>query len=100
MSGLPDIMRAPTVETDAQAAWAWVQTRPVLFSPGDRFHYCQTNYTLIQRIVNQLEGRAPDAPLAEEQIRIAGMEHTAYGDAYIPSSRTGRRRTDGTRTVR
>jgi len=82
MSGLPDIMRAPTVETDAQAAWAWVQTRPVLFAPGDRFHYCQTNYTLIQRIVNQLEGRAPDAPLAEEQIRIAGMEHTAYGDAY------------------
>lgn len=82
MSGLPDIMRAPTVETDAAAAWAWVQTRPVLFPPGDRFHYCQTNYTLVQRILNQLEGRAPDAPLAEEQIRIAGMDHTAYGDAY------------------
>ena len=82
MSGLPDLMRAPTVETDAQAAWAWVQTRPVLFTPGDRFHYCQTNYTLVQRILNQLEGRAPDAPLAEEQIRIAGMDHTTYGDAY------------------
>jgi CubicO group peptidase (beta-lactamase class C family) len=82
MSGLPDLMRAPTVETDAPAAWAWLLTRPVLFQPGERFHYCQTNYTLIQRVLNQIEGRALDAPLAGEQIRLAGMDHTAYGDAY------------------
>lgn len=82
MSGLPDIMRAPTVETDASVAWAWVQTQPIRFSPGDRFNYCQTNYTLIQRIVNQIEGRVLDAPLATEQIRIAAMSRTAYGDAY------------------
>ncbi len=82
MSGLPDVMRAPTVETDAAAAWDWVRQRPVGFAPGTRFHYCQTNYTLIQRVLNALEKRAPDAPLAEEQLRIAGMAHTAYGDAY------------------
>ena len=82
MSGLPDIMRAPTVETDAVAAWNWVLAQPVRFPPGTRFNYCQTNYTLIQRVVNGLEGCAPDAPLAEEQLRVAGMTHTAYGDAY------------------
>lgn len=82
MSGLPDITRAPTVETDAAAAWDWIRERPVIFAPGARFHYCQTNYTLVQRVVNQIEGRALDAPLAEAQMRIADMAHTAYGDAY------------------
>jgi CubicO group peptidase (beta-lactamase class C family) len=82
MSGLPDIMRAPTVETDAAAAWTWVLAQPVRFTPGQGFHYCQTNYTLIQRVVNQIEGRAPDAPLAEAQLAIAGMADTHYGDAY------------------
>lgn len=81
-SGLPDVMSAPTVETDSLAAWAWVQTRPINFQPGARFHYCQTNYTLIQRVVNQIEGRDPESPLAEEQIRMAGMSQTAYGDVY------------------
>lgn len=81
-SGLPDIMRAPTVETDAAAAWAWVQQKPVDFAPGDRFAYCQTNYTIIQRVLNSIEGRVLDAPLAEEQLHLAGMKHTFYGDAY------------------
>lgn len=81
-SGLPDVLRAPTVETDAAASWAWVLTQDIRFPPGDRFNYCQTNYTLIQRVVNQIEGRAPDAPLAEEQLAIAGMADTHYGDAY------------------
>ena len=82
MSGLPDIMRAPTVETDAAAAWQWVRQQPIRFAPGDHFNYCQTNYTLIQRVLNTLEGRAVDAPLAEDQLRLAGMAHTFYGDAY------------------
>ncbi len=82
MSGLPDIMRAPTVETDAPAAWAWIQTQPIRFPPGERFNYCQTNYTLIQRVVNQIEGRPLEAPLAEDQLRIAGMSRTQYGDAF------------------
>lgn len=82
MSGLPDVMRAATVETDAAAAWAWVRQQPILFPPGQRFHYCQTNYTLVMRAINGLEGREPDAPLAPEQFRLAGMSHTSYGDVF------------------
>lgn len=81
-SGLPDVMRAPTVETDAAAAWKWVQQQPIRFPPGARFNYCQTNYTLIQRVLNTIEGRPLDAPLAEEQLRLVGMAHTYYGDAH------------------
>lgn len=81
MSGLPDIMRAPTVETDADAAWAWIHAQPVVFAPGARFHYCQTNYTLVQRVINTIAGRPLDAHLADEQIRVARMSDSVFGDA-------------------
>lgn len=82
MSGLPDVMRAPTVETDAAAAWAWTQQQAVAFPPGQRFSYCQTNYTLIQRVINTIEGRPLDSTLADDQLRLADMTRTFYGDAY------------------
>ncbi|HYG30795.1 MAG TPA: serine hydrolase [Allosphingosinicella sp.] len=81
MSGLPDIARAPTVETDSVAAWAWVQAQPASYPPGQRYSYNQTNYTLVQMIVNRLSGRATDAPLAGWQIEAAAMERTLYGDS-------------------
>ena len=81
MSGLPDITRAPTVETDQEAAWRWVREQPVAFPPGERFSYNQTNYALIQQVINRLSGAAPDAPLAEAQFEAAGMARTHYGDS-------------------
>lgn len=81
MSGLPDVTRAPTVETDADAAWAWVQAQPIRFPPGERFDYCQTNYTLILRVLNRLAGAEPDAPLGTPQFEAAGMGLTRYGDS-------------------
>lgn len=81
MSGLPDINRAPTSETDAAKAWAWTIAQPVHSPPGERFYYCQTNYVLIQRVLNKLHGRGEDAPTAEAQIAAAGMTQTRYGDA-------------------
>lgn len=81
VSGLPDINRAPTSETDAEKAWAWTIAQPVRFAPGERFNYCQTNYVLIQRVLNKLHGRSEDAPTADLQIATAGMQHTRYGDA-------------------
>lgn len=81
MSGLPDTNRAPTVDSDAAEAWKWTLAQPVLFAPGERFHYCQTNYTLIQRALNRLYGRSEDAMVAEAQIAAAGMTRTRYGDS-------------------
>ena len=81
MSGLPDVTRAPTVETDAEAAWAWVQAQPVRFPPDERFDYCQTNYTLMLRVLNKLAGAEPDAPLGTPQFEAAGMALTRYGDS-------------------
>lgn len=86
-SGLPDVARAPTVETDAEAAWQWTLAQPVRFPPGARFNYSQTNYTLLQRIVNRLRGEPPETSLGLPQFAAAGLRNTHYGDAYdlIPS---------------
>ncbi len=81
MSGLPDINRAPTVDTDAAKAWSWTLAQPVLFAPGERFHYCQTNYTLLQRVLNRLHGRSEDAMVGDAQLAEAGMTRTRYGDS-------------------
>jgi CubicO group peptidase (beta-lactamase class C family) len=81
MSGLPDLNRAPTIETDQEAAWTWVQSQPVRFPAGERFDYCQTNYALIQRVINRLLSVAPDTPLAGGQFETAGMTRTRYGDS-------------------
>lgn len=83
MSGLPDVMRAPTVEQDPVAAWAWTLTQPVRFAPGERYDYCQTNYTLLQRILNKLMARPADAALATPQFAAAGMRRSGYGDADV-----------------
>lgn len=81
MSGLPEVTRAPTAETDSDAAWAWVQTQAIRFPPGDRFEYCQTNYMLMQMIINRLEGRALDSVLTDEQLALAGAKNTIFGDS-------------------
>lgn len=81
MSGLPDINRAPTVDTNQEQAWTWTLAQPVRFPPGERFHYCQTNYTLIQRVLNRLYGREEDATIAQAQFAAAGMTSTVYADS-------------------
>lgn len=81
MSGLPDINRAPTIKADDAASWAWVKAQPLAFAPGERFHYCQTNYALLMRIINRLKGTAPDTTLAGSQIKAAKMRRTAHSDA-------------------
>jgi CubicO group peptidase (beta-lactamase class C family) len=84
MSGLPDINNAPGATNDEvseAAIWAWVQTQPVHFTPGERFDYCQTNYVLIQKIINKLNAQSAEAPLAGPQIRSARMTSTRYGDS-------------------
>ncbi|HJV42918.1 serine hydrolase [Caulobacter sp.] len=77
-SGLPNFDDG---DGDGEAAWAAAVAKPVKFPPGQRFDYNQTNYALIQMAINGLRGRAPDATLAGEQIALAGMSRTGWGDS-------------------
>jgi CubicO group peptidase (beta-lactamase class C family) len=79
-SGLPDFTRMKVADEDEAAAWNAALARPVNFPPGERFEYCQTNYALIQKVINGLNGRPENATLAQDQFRLAGMGHTGFGD--------------------
>ena len=77
-SGLPTFDDG---DGDGKAAWAATLAKPIRFPPGQRFDYNQTNYALVQMAINGLRDRAPDAPLAGEQIALAGMTRTGWGDS-------------------
>lgn len=77
-SGLPNFDDS---DGDGKAAWATTMAKPIRFPPGQRFDYNQTNYALIQMAINGLRARAPDATLAGEQIALAGMSRTGWGDS-------------------
>lgn len=77
-SGLPNFDDS---DGDGGSAWAATLAKPIRFPPGQRFDYNQTNYALMQMAINGLRGRAPDATLAGEQIALAGMTHTGWGDS-------------------
>lgn len=77
-SGLPSFDDS---DGDGKAAWAATLAKPIRFPPGQRFDYNQTNYALVQMAINGLRARAPDATLADEQIALAGMSHTGWGDS-------------------
>jgi CubicO group peptidase (beta-lactamase class C family) len=94
MSGIPNINNSPGA-TDYHASeasiWAWVQAQPMNFAPGERFDYCQTNYVLVQKVINKLNDQPAEAPLAGPQIRTAEMMSTRYGDSteLIPNAAAG-----------
>jgi CubicO group peptidase (beta-lactamase class C family) len=79
-SGLPDFTRIKGVDSDEAGAWSAALALPVRFPAGERFDYCQTNYALIQKVINGLNGRPENATLAESQLRLVGMTHTGFGD--------------------
>ena len=65
-----------------EAAWANVQTLPMEFQPGDRFHYNQTNYLLLGRIIDKLCGQPFATFITQHQLRVVDMPHTVFGDSH------------------
>jgi CubicO group peptidase (beta-lactamase class C family) len=80
-SGLPNFAgSAGGRQGDEAAAWAWALAQPVRFPPGERFDYSQTNYALVQNILNKLDGRALDDPVVLAQTALVGMPATGLHD--------------------
>ncbi len=85
MSGLPDIVDGNTGKTIGDGtdagAWAEVVARPVRFAPGEKVDYNQTNYLLVQRVIERLGGQPFTQAVAEHQFAAAGMPHSGFGDS-------------------
>ncbi len=79
-SGIPDIVDeeesiliSPYGEA---AAWKQVQALPMVFKPGEKFSYNQTNYLLLGRIIDKLSGMPFTEFITKEQLQKAGMTKT------------------------
>lgn len=60
------------------------QSKPLLFSPGDRFSYTNSGYLVLGLIIEKLSGKKYDEYLQENIFRPAKMENTANFDSDHP----------------
>jgi CubicO group peptidase (beta-lactamase class C family) len=83
MSGLPDIITRDGgyVGQDRASAIAALADLPLRSVPGERFAYNQTNYLLLQWIVEQARGRGFETVVGEDAFTAFGMTHSGFGDS-------------------
>ena len=84
-SGLPDITRTAgeldLVAADWDHALAVVADAPFQFEPGRGWAYTQTNYALLQRLIEKLSGKPFETFLEERLFAPLGMRNTFFPDA-------------------
>lgn len=83
-SGLPEMatesgLELRVVADSLSSALDSLRTRPMQFSPGTAWRYNQTNYALIQAIVESIAGTSFPEFLSEELLDPAGMQQTTFG---------------------
>jgi CubicO group peptidase (beta-lactamase class C family) len=78
-SGIPDIVNeeeAVMIAATGEEAWKMVLQMPVVFKPGERFSYNQTNYLLLGRIIDKLSEMSFQEFISKEQLQKLGMIKT------------------------
>jgi CubicO group peptidase (beta-lactamase class C family) len=99
-SGLPDITRA-TGEIDLVAD-DWAHALPIVaqasfqFAPGHGWSYTQTNYALLQRLVERVSGMGFEAFLDQRLFAPLGMDHTFFPGAGRECATSYKRAAKGT----
>ncbi len=83
ISGLPDIWdkNSQLIDINEDSALAKVFKLPIVFKPGEKFQYNQTNYVLIGMIINKLTGIAFTDFIRQHQLLPAGMKSSCFGDS-------------------
>jgi CubicO group peptidase (beta-lactamase class C family) len=85
-SGLPEIMTMMAGSVGLigaggeDEAWEAVYALPMEFAPGRGYRYVQTNYALLGKIIDRLNGKPFTDFIAERQFAPAGMSHTVFAD--------------------
>ena len=67
---------------------------PLLFPPGERFEYSNTNYVLLGIVIEAASGRSYEAYLREKILAPLGLKQTGYDDltVILPRRAAGYRR--------
>jgi len=68
------------VELPAKRIVDSLEHHPLVFTPGSRFSYCNSNYFLLGYIIELISGESYAAYLQEHVFGPAGLSHTYYDD--------------------
>jgi CubicO group peptidase (beta-lactamase class C family) len=88
-SGLPDIMNEHFQLIDSggeEKSWLKVKQSAMYFEPGTAFHYNQTNYLLVGKIIQQVSGKSYAELISEYQLNTKNLSLTnSAGFAHFQS---------------
>lgn len=98
-SGLPDITRTTgrldLVADDWESALPIVAYEPFQFLPGSAWAYDQTNYALLQRLIERVSGIAFEDFLERRLFRPLGMQNTFFPSSQRKCAVNYKREKDG-----
>jgi len=94
ISGLPDIFPA-YLNSDEATAIAGIVNEPMLFEPGSRSEYNQTNFSFMRQHLEAVTGEAYSDLLFSHQIEPLELRHTSFsvetaGEDQAPNYRLSR----------
>lgn len=88
-SGLPDLIASPNkpltdeeLNRTAEEALKFAESREIVAPPGARFQYDQTNYLLLQRIIERISGQGL-REFVTTSVMHSSMPETVWGDARV-----------------
>jgi len=98
-SGIPDLFRAPEFWAEVSTAksptdlWKFFATSPLLFRPGTRWSYSNSNFLLLGSIIERKTGRTFTSVVEAEIVRPLGLASTRYEFGGSPKPALGYTRT-------
>jgi len=86
-SGIPDIFESPEhiFSEDNEILFKKIKESPIVFKPGEKLSYNQTNYILLGLIIEKISGKSFEKFIIDNQFEKVGMENSikaGMGDTY------------------
>lgn len=88
-SGLPQWLPTYYHASDADAAWAWVRSRPLSWPVGAERHYSDLGFMTLGRLVEVVSGRGLDDFVRDEVYGPLGMTRTGFVPTGDPATADG-----------
>lgn len=86
-SGIPDIWESPEhmFSEKNETLFKKIKESPIVFQPGEKLRYNQTNYLLLGLIIEKISGKSFEKFIIDNQFEKVGMKNSikaGMGDSY------------------
>jgi CubicO group peptidase (beta-lactamase class C family) len=86
-SGIPDIWESPEhmFSEKSETLFKKIKEAPIVFQPGEKLKYNQTNFLLLGLIIEKISGKSFEKFIIENQFEKVGMKNSTkagMGDSY------------------